>query len=162
LSSLHFSVEYDGTQCRIRDLGSSNGTFVNGDRVNDRVVHDGDSVAAGGSTFLVRIESQGKAPETGDQIPRVATVEYPAAAPAAARTGRVPRREEAAPAWQGYSRGQSLLLTALYREGELVYAVLDAVRDSRIPAFLDASGEKYARVDETNPASPYLVLVPPH
>ncbi|HYV64553.1 MAG TPA: FHA domain-containing protein, partial [Bryobacteraceae bacterium] len=30
LSGAHFSVECDGTQCRIRDLGSSNGTFVNG------------------------------------------------------------------------------------------------------------------------------------
>ena len=28
-----------GTQCRIRDLGSSNGTFVNGDRITDHIVH---------------------------------------------------------------------------------------------------------------------------
>ncbi len=27
LSSLHFSVESDGTQVRVRDMGSSNGTF---------------------------------------------------------------------------------------------------------------------------------------
>ena len=42
-----------------------------------------------------------------------------------------------------------------------MYAVLDAVRDARIPAFLDASGERYARVDEENLASPFLVLRPP-
>jgi len=54
------------------------------------------------------------------------------------------------------------LLNALYRDGEPVYALLDAIRDARIPAFLDASGEQYTRVDEANPASPFLVLVPPH
>ena len=48
LSSQHFAVEYDGTQCRIRDLGSSNGTFVNGERISEIVVREGDSVVAGG------------------------------------------------------------------------------------------------------------------
>jgi hypothetical protein len=56
---------------------------------------------------------------------------------------------------------QLVLRNALYREGHSVYAVLDAGRDPRIPAFLDASGERYARVDEENPASPFLVLLPP-
>src|SRR3954464_1981627 len=55
LSGLHFAVECDGTQCRIRDLGSSNGTFVNGSRVTEQVVQEGDSVVAGGSTFLIHI-----------------------------------------------------------------------------------------------------------
>src|SRR6478752_5658623 len=56
LSGLHFAVEFDGTQCRIRDLGSSNGTFVNGSRVTEQVVQDGDSVVAGGSTFVVHVD----------------------------------------------------------------------------------------------------------
>ena len=51
LSGLHFSAECDGAQCRIRDLGSSNGTFVNGARISEQVVQAGDSVVAGGSTF---------------------------------------------------------------------------------------------------------------
>ena len=57
LSGQHFSIEYDGTQCQIRDLGSSNGTFVNGDRIADRILQEGDSVGAGGSTFIVHIDS---------------------------------------------------------------------------------------------------------
>src|SRR5215510_9905087 len=57
LSSTHFSVECAGGQCRIRDLGSSNGTFINGDRITDRVAQEGDSIAAGGSTFVVHIET---------------------------------------------------------------------------------------------------------
>jgi pSer/pThr/pTyr-binding forkhead associated (FHA) protein len=71
LSGLHFSVECDGTQCRIRDLGSSNGTFVNGSRITDQLVREGDSVVAGGSTFRIHIDQL--PPVTGVGMPRVAT-----------------------------------------------------------------------------------------
>jgi hypothetical protein len=66
-----------------------------------------------------------------------------------------------APSWDGFSLAQSILLDALYRDGEPVYAVLDALKDARIPVFLDASGERHARVDDANPLSPYLAVVPP-
>src|SRR5580765_2377106 len=56
LSGLHFSVECDGSECRIRDMGSSNGTFVNGSRITDQVIREGDSIVAGGSTFRVRLD----------------------------------------------------------------------------------------------------------
>src|SRR5690349_22907998 len=78
LSSLHFAVECDGSQCRIRDLGSSNGTFVNGARVTDQVVQEGDSVVAGGSTFRVHVDLL---PEiTGVGLPRVSTAAIPVSA----------------------------------------------------------------------------------
>jgi FHA domain/Domain of unknown function (DUF4123) len=157
LSGQHFSIEYDGARCQIRDLGSSNGTFVNGDRITDRILQEGDAVGAGGSTFIVHIDASSPTPEP----PRVTfapTLKLPgpvgleSVAPA-------PLRDNAD--WLEFSRPQSILLNALYGRGESVYAVLDAVRDSRIPAFLDASGERYGLVDEKNPASPFLVLVPP-
>ena len=156
LSGQHFAIEYDGTRCRIRDLGSSNGTFVNGDRITDCIVQEGDSVGAGGSTFIVHIDSS-----NSPQAPRVAsapTLKLPGpVGPGPAAPAPLRGRSE----WSGFSHAQSVLLSVLYREGDSVYAVLDAVRDSRIPAFLDASGEKHARVDEENPASPFLVLLPP-
>jgi hypothetical protein len=55
LSARHFAVACDGQQCRIRDLGSTNGTFVNGRQISEATLADGDRVGAGQSTFLVRL-----------------------------------------------------------------------------------------------------------
>src|SRR5580693_445663 len=64
LSGQHFAVECDGSQCRIRDLGSSNGTYINGERVTETVVvNERDSLVAGGSTFTIHIEATAAAPE---------------------------------------------------------------------------------------------------
>jgi len=57
LSSVHFRLENDATACYLRDLGSSNGTFVNGRQVKDRVrLHDGDQIRAGQTIFTVHAE----------------------------------------------------------------------------------------------------------
>jgi pSer/pThr/pTyr-binding forkhead associated (FHA) protein len=56
MSAVHFRVECDGQECRLRDLNSSNGTTVNGQKVNRGVLRDGDQVVAGETRFLVRIE----------------------------------------------------------------------------------------------------------
>jgi len=114
-------------------------------------------VAAGGSTFSVRIDLSGSAPQPV-RPPAARTLTLPEFG-AVETTGPTPMPDDS-PTWPGFSRGQSVLLNTLYRDGEAVFAVLDAIRDARIPAFLDASGEMYARVDDENPASPYLVLVP--
>jgi hypothetical protein len=160
LSSLHFSVECDGAQCRVRDMGSSNGTFVNGARITDQVVNEGDSVAAGESAFTVHLDLSAAAAPVPADAGRGATATAPmflrpsgaVARPNADRTTPVvlPGSQPGAPgssAWLGFSRGQSILLSTLYQTGGAVYAVLDASRDSRIPAFLDASGEPYRPLD---------------
>jgi hypothetical protein len=64
--------------------------------------------------------------------------------------------------WAGFTRGQSVLLTSLYRDGGNVYAVLDPLRDPRIPAFLDASGEQFASLDDGLRVAAYVVQLPPH
>src|SRR5580704_9041952 len=151
LSSLHFSVECDGTQCRVRDMGSSNGTFVNGSRITDQVVTEGDSVAAGESAFTVHLDLSAPAGQIPADAGRGATATAPmflrpsgaVARPMADRTAPValPGSQpspSSGSAWPGFSRGQSILLSTLYQSAGAVYAVLDASRDSRIPAFLDA------------------------
>jgi hypothetical protein len=140
LSGLHFSVECDGTECRIRDMGSSNGTFVNGSRITDQVVREGDSIVAGGSTFRVHVDLHvDLVPEMAGG-PRVSTAPMP-----------IPIAGDS-----GYSPGEAALLNALYAPGEAVFAVVDPSRDSRIPTFLDAGGEAHLMLGE----NAFLVALP--
>src|SRR3954453_6347351 len=54
-SRRHFLVEMTPPRGRGLDLGSSNGTHVNGQRVRATELHDGDEVRAGHTVFRVRI-----------------------------------------------------------------------------------------------------------
>lgn len=58
MSGLHFALLCDKSRCRIRDLNSTNGTFVNGIRVNLVELHDRDTIRAGNSEFQVRFEGE--------------------------------------------------------------------------------------------------------
>ncbi|MGH9431416.1 MAG: FHA domain-containing protein, partial [Terriglobia bacterium] len=57
LSGVHFALECGGASCRLVDRQSANGTFVNGKRVTEVEVQDGDEVAAGSTKFRVRVET---------------------------------------------------------------------------------------------------------
>src|SRR5437016_4227415 len=59
MSARHFAIVYRDNQCLIRDLGSRNGTFVNGTMIVETVLRDGDRIEAGTSTFVVRLQSDG-------------------------------------------------------------------------------------------------------
>jgi Domain of unknown function (DUF4123)/FHA domain len=56
LSGAHFYVEWSGAQCVVRDMSSSNGTFLNGTRMNEGLVRDGDIITAGQSSFALRLD----------------------------------------------------------------------------------------------------------
>ncbi len=62
MSRLHFVVERSGRSCRIRDLGSSNGTFVNAAQVTDAWLQAGDRILAGDTTFEVAVEAEAAPP----------------------------------------------------------------------------------------------------
>ncbi len=56
LSRDHFMVEINPPLCELRDLGSTNGTFVNNTRVERTRLASGDVIAAGQSVFRVRVD----------------------------------------------------------------------------------------------------------
>lgn len=56
MSSQHFAVECEGESCRLRDLGSRNGTILNGKAVSEAILQNGDRIFAGHTDFVVKIE----------------------------------------------------------------------------------------------------------
>ena len=56
ISRRHCALNMDGGVLTIRDLGSSNGTFVNGERIDEVNLSAGDKVSIGPLTFVVQID----------------------------------------------------------------------------------------------------------
>jgi len=57
MSSRHLELTFDGARWYARDLGSSNGTYVNGNDIGDkyRKLKDGDEISIGGVTFVIEM-----------------------------------------------------------------------------------------------------------
>jgi eukaryotic-like serine/threonine-protein kinase len=51
----HCLLEIDPPRCFLRDLGSSNGTFVNGERVSETFLKHGDQIQGGETILLVEV-----------------------------------------------------------------------------------------------------------
>ena len=64
VSRRHAVIEYRGSQYYLRDCNSSNGSVVNGDRISEKSLRDGDMVAIGSARLLFReeveLEASGK------------------------------------------------------------------------------------------------------
>ena len=75
LSRDHFLIEINPPRCDLRDLGSTNGTFVNERRVERVRLNSGDRIAAGQSIFQVRVEGSYVALKDGgeEENPRPGT-----------------------------------------------------------------------------------------
>ncbi|MCA9138670.1 MAG: FHA domain-containing protein [Planctomycetales bacterium] len=55
---MHFSLICDATGFVIKDLASTNGTFLNGRRIEQANVSNGDMIRAGFSVFEVRFDQK--------------------------------------------------------------------------------------------------------
>jgi hypothetical protein len=161
-------VGCDGQRCLIRDMGSSNGTFVNGSRIEEMAITAEDRIMAGGSTFSIQFERSAVQSEP-DLGRTMSTRTFPQATlPSDVRFAAAGTAQPPIPGqrWPGFSRQQAALLSALYRDNEPIYALVDPLQDNRLPAFLAASADQYcslfdgqAQIDAK--AAPLLVLLPP-
>lgn len=66
MSGVHFRLECRASGCHIRDLNSTNGTQVNGQRIREAMLRDGDTITAGQTQFAVHIEG---APAASGTVP---------------------------------------------------------------------------------------------
>ena len=55
VSRNHVEIEYASDSFLLRDLGSTNGTFVNGERITTAHLQDGDRITVGRTTMLYRV-----------------------------------------------------------------------------------------------------------
>jgi FHA domain len=96
MSGAHFAVEYDEKGCRLRDLKSSNGTFLNGARAKEAALANGDEIKSGQTIFVVRIVPDNSlsgipaSPQTIAQPPATTRREMPSAPPPQIRPPAVP------------------------------------------------------------------------
>lgn len=93
ISRRHAAIKLDGGTVAIEDLGSTNGTFVNGERISGaRALSDGDEVRFGGTVWRLQAAATAPAPSPSapPQVTAVGQVQAdpptapqpPAAAPA--------------------------------------------------------------------------------
>lgn len=145
MSSLHFLVECKADRCRIADMGSKNGTYVNGTRVTDAILQDGDVVLAGQTRFRVHIES-----DAGANQPAGRSIEH---FTSGFGDETMTLRQET----------KDLLEVLYAHPGERLYGLLDSTRDERILDLLEESREHYQRLCEGQQdeiPAPYLVELP--
>ena len=80
-SRIHFMIEVNPPVCRLVDMGSRNGTFVNGQRANVVDLKDGDQIRAGHTVLRVRFDaSERREPETMAYSAAVQTLVKPGTA----------------------------------------------------------------------------------
>ena len=99
-SRYHFKLEVTDMACLVRDMGSRNGTFVNGKRIKEAPLHDGDVIHAGRKEpfvqFQVKIDplAGAKSSKLDDGVANQADVSkmvtLPIGGGAARRTGTQP------------------------------------------------------------------------
>jgi pSer/pThr/pTyr-binding forkhead associated (FHA) protein len=159
LSGAHFEVGCDEQGCRVRDLGSSNGTFINGAKVELAAVQEGDQIAAGETIFLVQPANQEViaapatelAPAEGTQVSSVERTERLYA------PGFEPEpQEQLAPLTNERKRA----LHILTHHGAALFAVIDAAREGMAAALLQSSALRRQELFEGEAADPTAAHIP--
>lgn len=149
LAGRHFSVECDGHRCKLVDMKSAKGTFVNGGRVAEAVLQHGDRILAGQTTLVVSFAG--------------APVEPPPKPAAPVQTTPAPREPVPPVAKPTASTGKLELRQVLRAKSQPLYALLDAARDERVLELLKPSKQNFQSLYEGEEGdlladfAPYLV-----
>jgi hypothetical protein len=166
MSSLHFAVEYREKGCRLLDLQSSNGTFLNGARVKEAILVNGDEIRAGNSVFVMRMLPDEALPAAPAPSPRLygGLPSFPAHAPKfdlPPVAPPQPTHKLPSPAPR-----QPRLQDLLAKDFQPLYTLLDAAREPSVLKVILESKEEYQSLYEGALGSqlahfaPYLVRVP--
>ncbi len=108
MSGVHFAVECGANGCRVIDKGSTNGTHLNGAKIQEAMLASGDEIKSGQTVFVVRIVRDDQLPSTSPspqavgQSPASAPREIPGPAPAPIRPPAVPALAPALTPDRGY------------------------------------------------------------
>lgn len=149
LSGIHFQIDIDSGRCLLRDSNSSNGTYVNEQRVNEAELKDGDRIMAGQTRFLVYMESA-SAPLRPKATLLMARPDLAAARPES------PQLTET----------QQALVRHLNRTSAApLYALVDVAADAALHLLVTRSGEHHqvlanGQEAASHAAAPCLVSLP--
>lgn len=158
LSSVHFSLNVLPESCQISDLGSKFGTSVNGQKVQQSELADGDVIEAGRTKFLVTIA--GLTSSSANHRP---LTEDPASVPL-----QIPAQAIAPPAPLGQVQSSVLTYFQNLAATGTVYGIMDAAREPMILTYLNKHGEQCQSLYEGEPGEalapfgPWLVRLPGH
>jgi pSer/pThr/pTyr-binding forkhead associated (FHA) protein len=160
LSGLHFSIDCADSGCVLRDNNSSNGTWINGNRVLEGPVQPGDQISAGQTRFRLKLEA---AEPLADQ--RSSTVMFSAPRLEDLQAAGLPPTAAAidpgvlTPQQQAFVSYLKLLPAPLF-------AIANASIEDRVPNWLIGSGEVYQflaegmTMGEVLPPGAYLTYLP--
>lgn len=176
MSGIHCAFECDARGCRVRDLNSSNGTFLNGARIKESTLANGDEIRAGNTVIIFRIVAQGSRlplpsqskpacppPTPPSCQPPVSHLLITDATPAAAPSSALwPAAKPLAPAIP-----QLRLPDLLRKDFQPLYALLDASREPSVLKVILESKEEHQSLYEGAQGAqlahfaPYLIRIPP-
>ena len=157
LSGEHFGVRCDEQGGLVKDLGSRFGTLVNGAKVVEAPIRDGDEIRAGRTIFSVSLV--GAPPDPGQDATRTRV-----APPATVVAPPFPAEEP--PPAAPLTPAKVAALAHLRQMPGALYALLDAACEPTVPGRLDRAGLEYeslyegGRGDVLAPFGPWLVRLP--
>jgi hypothetical protein len=75
VSRRHCELVQAGGRLMVKDLGSSNGTFVNGSKVREKELRSGDTLGVGPLTFIVQLDGAAVSPSDTARPPKLPVAE---------------------------------------------------------------------------------------